>query len=201
MPIDDTPIAGPGSSPAELDALAKRELVKRSIEERASKAKTAGDWWDIFMAIVENAAVDTLKANPLNTRENDAAYGRLRDMLARSKRLKLDFNAQGLDLSEEVECEGPVVKPDASGMPHNVEWPTGRWVSFIWPSGEKLSFRGEDAQVALSFFMWWVNFSQQFRQRFGIEEQAEPARRIVEPGSPEWISYMAAKKTDQKAKP
>ena len=178
------------------------EIMERA-REMGVLARTPADWFEIFQEVTEHGVKSVLES----AGEGDQVLERLRPWRADAKVVKREFQAHGMMLSDEIECEGPVVTPDVHGFLSQVAWPRGLWVTFHWPDRSKLAFRGTKAIMALGFIMWWSNFHAQFvalRDATSPKEQQRakaPKRRMVEPGSPEWNAYFAAKAQDEQGGP
>lgn len=170
-------------------------LIQHEARVAAAKARTPGDWFDIYHSIVEHAVKTTMEANG----EGALALERLRDRRTQARDVRHVLESHGMPLSEEIEIEGPYVTHDERGIPTQVSWPQGQWLRLHWPDHSKVEFRGPRAWVALGFIMWWEQFHQQFK---ALEDPSAPApvakRRLIEPNSPEWKSYFGAKAKDQR---
>jgi hypothetical protein len=158
---------------------------KRAIDLKAATAKTAADWIDIYKEVVYGSVQSVLEKNGQGSdvspklAEYQGSFAAVRDA----------FSAQGLDLNEEVDWQGPVPIIDPkSNLIMGLEWPHGQEVTFFWPNGERLTFRGQKALVAVTFIMWWANFQPGFAKIQGKEPEGQ--RRLIEPGSPDWHNYM-----------
>lgn len=167
---------------------------------RAALARTAGEWFDIFVDITSAGVRQTLELS-LPPGEATAEFDRkMTEQKPYFRAVRADFESHGLPLTDEIEIEGPEVRLDAAGMPHIVEWPRGVWIEFIWPQagskGDRLRFMGQKAIVALAFIQWWTSFHTVAQRMAGIEGNEQ--RRIIDPNSPEYKSYFAAKAKDQR---
>ena len=110
--------------------------------------------------------------------------------------VKRELQAHGMPLSEDIEVEGPTMGHTTSGIPVVVAWPTGVWVRFIWPDQSRISFRGHDAQVAVTFWIWWADFQDVHMKQMDIAKDAQAKTRIILPGSAESQAYHDAKRKD-----
>jgi xanthine/CO dehydrogenase XdhC/CoxF family maturation factor len=181
----------PGANPLQGPPLLSEAMVLERARARAATARDAGEWFDIYTEIVEQAVKRTLES----AGEGHLVLERLADRRAAATVVRREFQAHGLPLSEDIDVEGPLVTPDPMGFLTNVSWPRGQWVRFIWPDQSKLEFRGMKAVVALAFIMWWENFHLQFQAMH--DKNAPQKRRVILPHTPEWDRYMAAKAADQ----
>jgi hypothetical protein len=186
-------------SDPEPQNLSEEQLLERA-REAGLLARTPADWFDIYQSIVEHGVKTVLES----AGEGGQVLDRLRPWRSDAKVVKREFQAHGLPLSDEVEIEGPLVIPDVNGFLTTVKWPRGLWVTFFWPDKSKLTFRGDKALVALGFIMWWSGFHLQYvamQDPNSPKEQERraraPKKRLIEPGSPEWDAYFAAKKRAQ----
>jgi len=181
-------------SARDLRHLAEEEQLRISHQLKAAAARTAEEWMDIFWEVVKHGVKQTLE----RAGDDGTEYSRrIREQQPFVSRVRADFKAHALPLTEEVEFEGPTVQKDAAGSPHIVEWPRGVWILFHWPEGgksEDLRFEGQAALVALAFILWWGPMSGVGKHMAG--KDAAPTRRIVEPGSSEYMNYITAKGKD-----
>lgn len=174
--------------------LAEHMQVTQEAVRRASRAKTAGEWFDIFADITITGVRQGLEAN------NQGHL--LSELLAPQKpvwdRVRARFAAQGLELNEGIEIDGPVVQPNVLGVPEVVDWPKGLQAEFTWTDGTRLMFKGHDALVATAFIQWWSTFNQVHMHQFGTGSAAlAPKTRLIDPGSNEYINYIMAKQREQ----
>lgn len=175
---------------------AEQDRIKAAAKLKAAEAKTAGDWFDIFISIVESSVqqVSELSGTP-----QEQYSATLREQASYNKVVRRKFEEHGLPLTDEIDFEGPDVQSDALGMPHNVTWPRGAWIEFFWPSqgrrGERLRFEGQYALTALAFIQWWIGFNQVGMHMAGKTPIEKP--HVVAPGSNEYLDYIEAKKKDQ----
>lgn len=178
-----------------------QNLSEAQLQERAREAgllaRTPGDWFDIYSEIVEHGVKTVLEG----AGQGHEVLEKLAPRRADAKVVRREFMAHGLPLSDAIEIEGPEVTPDMHGFLTHVAWPRGLWVTFFWPDRSKLSFKGSKATVALGFIMWWSDFHVQYlamKDQSSPKEKkrqaAAPKKRLVEPGSPEWEAYFAAKR-------
>ncbi len=174
--------------------------LKARTDLAAAQARTAGEWFDIFLEIVISGVRQTMEANGSSQEDFSA---KMRDQDPYNKVVRGKFEAHGLPITEEIDFEGPDVKHDELGMPHNVSWPRGVWVEFYWPAegrqGDRLRFEGQAALTALSFILWWVGFNQVAMHMAG--KSPEEKARLVQPGSNEYLSYIDGKERDRPTRP
>ncbi len=177
-------------NPLADDGAAAEILRRREIDVRAANAKTAADWFDIFREVVTGGVQSIMEKNG----QGSDVSVKISDYTGSFAAVRDGFSAQGLDLNENVEWEGPVPVVDPkSNLIMGLEWPQGQEVVFIWPTKERLLFRGQKALVAVCFIMWWANFQPGFAKMQGKELGGQ--RRLIDPGSPEWLSYMKGRPT------
>jgi hypothetical protein len=171
------------------------EFVQHQAMVAGAKARTPGDWFDIYNSIVEHGVKTTMESNG----EGALAAERLRERKGAAKEVRHILESHGMPLSEAIEIEGPYVTNDERGITTQVSWPQGQWMRLHWPDHSTVEFRGAKAWVALGFIMWWEQFHQQFK---ALEDSKAPQpvvkRRLIEPNSPEWKNYFGAKARDQK---
>lgn len=165
---------------AEEQALIKR----RKLDARAADARTADEWFDIFEQIVRDGVMSTAKAH------GDAEKGEhgLADNRPYLKHVRHVISLHGLSLSEDVDMEGPVPLFGQNNVMVGVEWPNGQYVKLFWQDKSMLEFRGQNALVAFAFMSWWGTFRQPYEMLTGKQENQE--RRVIMPGSPDWMSYL-----------
>lgn len=167
------------------------------IQARAAEARSPGEWFDIYCEVVEFNVKTTMEAHG----DGALALEKLRERRTHAKVIRAEFERSGLPLSEDIEIEGgPVVHQSPLGLPTRIEWPSGMWIRFILVDGTKIEFRGEKAWTAYTFIRWWDSYHQRFLQLTDPTAAAaasKPKTRIIEPHSPEWLRYMAAKRADQ----
>lgn len=181
---------------AHAAAEARREEHQMRMHLAAATARSPGEWIDIFQQVVEFSVKSTMEEHG----DGDKVLDRLSDTRTSLRAIRIRFEEHGLPLLEDIETEGPDVFPDAQGNLTNVSWPRGEWVKFYWPGrNDCMEFRGHKALVALCFIMWWVTFqktAKQWADQILGKGPVEGERRMIEPGTPEWNSYWAAKKAD-----
>lgn len=173
------------SNPLALDREAAELLRRRKLDVRAAEARSTTEWFDIFQEIVFGGVQSILEDHG----QGSDVSGKLADIRPACKAVREAFAAQGLDLNEDIDWEGPVPVIDPqSQLCMGLEWPNGQEVTFIWPTKETIRFRGQKALVATCFMMWWSNFQPTLKHMQGKSTEGE--RRLIEPGSPEWLNYM-----------
>lgn len=185
----------------EIDHEAQIALMQQRTNAAAAEARTAGEWFDIYWDIVATGVRHILEANHADKTSAAAEFDkRMAEHMQFAKVVRREFVSHGLPLLEEIEWEGPLCEHDEAGLPHIVSWPRGVWIEFFWPTagskGDKLRFEGQAAVCALGFIQWWVGFQQVGAHMAGKEVEAKT--RIIEPGSNEYVKYMAAKAKEQK---
>jgi hypothetical protein len=171
---------------AEYHSLAARA------SERAARAKSAADWFDIFTDIVEQGVRQGLEMNG----QSDKVLETLQEHRPTWRKVRDAFSAQGLELNEGIDVEGPTIALNSLGIPEIVAWPMGPVARFFWTDGSTLEFTGRSALVAVSFVMWWTGFNQVHVTEFGGAAQSE-RRRIIDPTSTEYQRYVREKQADQ----
>ena len=176
--------------------LAEDAVLQGEAVRLASRAKTAAEWFDIFVSITTEGVRQGLetqkRGNELKALmdEQKPVFARVRDR----------FSVQGLELNEQVDVEGPLVQHNVLGMPEVIDWPEGLKATFTWSDASRLVFKGQDALVAVAFIMWWTVFNQVHMQQFGAGP-GEAKRRVIDPGSNEYLRYMAAKAQEKDQNP
>lgn len=186
----------PDSAGAERAAAEVRHQMH--VQLKTAEARTPGDWIDIFQEIVEFTVRTTMEEHG----EGSQVLEKLEPTRSAIKQVRARLMEHGLPLLENIDIDGPDIRPDAMGCLTNVSWHRGQWVKLCWPHHKDvLEFRGQQALVALSFVMWWSNFHQTAKQwdtqLQGGQAAVAGARRMIEPGSPEWVRYFTAKQADQ----
>lgn len=184
-------------TPDELRRLAGDAQHVAKLEQakvRAAEARTPREWMELFQEITESS-VKTIQ-------ENEGLGHKVLEVLEpwrpSYRRVSEALQSHGMPLTEEIEVEGPIMGTTRSGLPVVDGWHGGHPnVTFHWPDKSKLHFRGRDALVAVSFWMWWVHFQEVHNQQLGIAKNAEMRTRLILPGSPDSVSYHAAKKDDR----
>jgi hypothetical protein len=153
----------------------------------------AGEWFDIYTAIVRSSVEQTVLRSG-GTAEDSAA--KLKDYLPAWSKVRRELEARGMHMDEELEVEGPDVRHDELGIPSIVTWPRGVWVEIRAKGSSEvpLRFEGLCALSALTFIQWWVGFQQVHLAREG---KLAEKKRIVEPGSAEYIDYIETKRREQ----
>lgn len=174
---------------AEVKHLALIEAAK----VRGAEAKSPKDWMELFREITEHSVKTMMEANGQGGQVLQQLAPWRGSFVVVSQRL----NAHGMPLSEEIEVEGPIIGRTANGLPIVDEWPTGVWVKFHWPDRSFVGFKGNDAIVAVSFWMWWADFQHVHMKQMDIAKVAEGKTRLILPGSAESIQYHQAKREDQ----
>lgn len=183
------------------------ERMHAHTELEAAKARSPGEWFDIYHHIVETGVRHTLEMSFADTM-GSAQREHHRIMKAQepySIHVRRKFEAHGLPLTEDIEYEGPRVAHDEAGVPHIVAWPRGVWIEFYWPvegpRGAKLRFEGQSAITALGFIQFWTGFQQRAQAMAGREKGEKT--RLITPGSDEYVAYLTAKarsKAEERAK-
>lgn len=176
-----------------LEGDAKQQALIESAKVRGAEAKTPKDWMDIFQEITEHSVKVTME----QAGDGDKVLDRLREWRPAYAHVARELNAHGMPLSEEVELEGPRMG-HVNGLPIVEEWPYGVQLKMHWPDGSHLHFKGNAAIVAVTFWIWWVNFQERHLTQMGIAKTAqENSKRILLPGSAESAAYNDAKRKDQ----
>lgn len=173
---------------------AEQLQLTAAAKERAARARSAAEWFDIFIDVVEQGVRQGLE---MNKRGHE-----ILDVLAEHRpswrRVREALSAQGLELNEGVEVEGPVIGHNQLGIPEVIGWPMGPVAKLYWTDGSKLEFTGKAALVAASFIIWWTGFNQVHMVQFG-GDTPPPQSRIVEPGSDDYLRYIQAKAKAQES--
>lgn len=149
-------------------------------------ARTIEEWIDIYTEIVVRNLQYLEQQEPAL---KGIIWERWRsEGKPRLRRICRDFRSAGLLLSEDIEVSGIHLRPN-----HPVIWenPANPVVTFHWPDGSTITFRGDDAISAVGFFQFWVSQKELF------EAPAEGKGRIITPGSREEQAYFDAKRRDQ----
>lgn len=157
---------------------------RRRLDARAAAARTPGEWFDVFEAMVRQGVMSTAKAHG---DEAKAEQG-MAEMQPYIKHVRSVVESHGLTLAEDIDIEGPVPLFGHSNVMVGVEWPLGQWIKLFFQDKSVIEFRGQHALVAFSFFSWFGTFRQPFELLSGTTENQE--RRVIMPGSPDWASYM-----------
>jgi len=178
------------SNPFSVDREAAKVVHDKAVALKAALARDAGEWFDIFEEIVVFGMKDVLES----TGQGFSVVEKLKEQQPYFAKVRRELVAHGLPITEDVDWEGPETFTDSMGNPNNVTWPRGEWIKLYWPDGSMLEFRGQAALTALSFIMWWANFTKATSAIVG-QDQVE-TKRMVQPGSPEWNSFFSAKKRD-----
>jgi hypothetical protein len=177
-----------------------QDLSEAQLQERAREAgllaRTPAEWFEIYQEITEHGVRTILE----KAGDGHRVIELLSPWRADAKVVKREFQAHGVPLDEEIEAEGPVPI-----SPVEVHWPRGLWVTFHWPDRSHLTFRGNKAIIAWGFIDWWTGFQMQFQAMQDPNSPKEQARqakapktRLIEPGSPQWNAYFAAKEAAKK---
>jgi hypothetical protein len=184
----DGPIENPLMGEAAIRRAREAEEHRARTELALAKARAAEDWFDIYVSIVEHGVRTMMEQNGQDPREKLAEqkgyFSAVREIL----------KYEGLPLTETMEWEGPEYLQDRNGTYTGLEWPRGQWIRITWPDGRKVEFTGQRANIIATFLLWWQQF-----QTLAIAQQnqldgKEGARRLIEPGSPEWLSYVSGKR-------
>jgi hypothetical protein len=169
----------------------QQAALQQKIDLASAVARGPGEWLDIYRAIVEQAVRQTLEANGDDGTE---VQKRLKENAPHFDRVRRDFAAHGLPLLEEIEVEGARIITGPSGVDEGFLYddPSNPEVRFYWPSeGSKpkpLCFQGQAGVVALTFIRWWTGFQEVALKQSGQER--EVSRRIVTPGSSDYLRYL-----------
>lgn len=127
------------------------EEVEVMARIRAANARTAEVWFEIWQEVVEAGIFFMVTNRP----DKETVYENLRSRRPIYKRIKLEFKAMALDLTEKFLISGMDQDPDGTwrmkGSQITIALRTRK---------EKVVFKGEDAQVAFAFFTWWHSFKQ-----------------------------------------
>ncbi len=181
-----------GDDMRRAEADAKHVALIEQAKVRGAEAKNAKDWMDLYQEITEHSVKVTMEQNGAG----DQVLEHLKEWRPAFAHVSRELNAHGLPLTEEIELEGPIMGLTNTGLPIIESWPLGVQVKFHWPDGSKLHFKGNAAIVAVTFWMWWVNFQDVHKQQIGIADKAEKRSRIILPGSLESQAYGDAKRKD-----
>lgn len=168
-------------------------VLQQRIQMEAVKARKAEDWFDLFQEIVFSGVRQTMsQAGVEGTKVADKVLDERRPTYAR---VRDRFRVQGLDLSENVEWEGPVIGPDQFGFPRIQGWPRGMWARATWGDGSTVEWRGAEAEIAVSFVIWWSCYQQVYQQAHdpGVIITDDMRRRVVQPGTSDYVDYVQAK--------
>lgn len=158
--------------------------------------KSVRQWGDIYIELMEQILRQIETENP---QAHPMAFSNFTTSVRPGiRRIVSAFESAGLDLSEDIEVEGPVPTQSAmAGFPPDISWPNPAKpkATYFWPDGSRLSFEGEDAIRSVAFFMFWQNHQDVH------QAQAKNAgqRRLILPGDRDYTNYITAKKADQDA--
>lgn len=186
--MSDAPIP----NPLLAESAAADEAHRMQVQLAAAQARSAEDWFDIFMSIVAHGVRD------LTVKHGDAEMGErnLKDQRNYAATVRAAFKYNGLPLTEEMFIVGPtpVIDPE-TGIDVGVDWNGEQVVTFEWPSDKssKLRFRGQEALIAYAFVRWWTGFQSTYQIMEG--KAAEGEKRIIQPGSAEYIDYNKGRPT------
>lgn len=169
------------------DDKAAEEALQQRIALKATLARDAGEWFDIFEEVTTHHVVKTMEAH------GDSPIDVLNDWKDDKIAVRRELVAHGLPLSEEIEIEGPVQDPSRPTDQTAILWPMGQQLTIHWPDGSKLEFRGRKALIAFSFIIWWDSFQSAYKI-----PNAPEKTRMIKPGSKEWDDYYRAKAFDRK---
>ncbi len=176
----------------ELRHAVEEDRVKRQTDLAAAKARTPGEWFDIFTAISFPMVKRELERQG---RTDPGEYDQvMAEHLPFYKKVREILNTHGLPLTEELEIEGPQMQRDVLGQMHDVTWPRGVWLELMWPESkaQMLRFEGRCASVALEFILWWDGFHHAAMHAEG-KTFAEKAR-LVDPNSADYKRYIIGKR-------
>jgi hypothetical protein len=165
------------------------------IQMRAAKARSAEDWFDIFQEVVFSGLRQSLaQAGVEGTQLADKVLDEQRIFY---RNVRDRFRVQGMDLGEGVEWEGPIIAPDQFGFPRIMGWPRGMWARATWGDKSKVEWRGKEAEIAVSFVIWWSCFQQVYQeaatQHSGLIVNESVQRRLVQQDSSEFVDYVKRK--------
>ncbi len=171
------------------ERLRQQERHLAEVELAKGKARTAEDWFDIYISVVEHGVKTVCEAH------GESAVERLAEQRPSFAAVRHVLKYQGLPLTETMEWEGPEYVADENGFYHSLLWPRGQWIKITWPDRDHVEFRGQQAVVAATFLLWWQQFQDlaMAQQASLTGQQQASSRRLIEPGSPEWLNYFAAK--------
>jgi len=146
-------------------------------QRRAALARTARDWMDIYIEVIERQLPSGPEVFEQWTKVNRPRLRKIGDR----------FTSAGLTLDERIEGIR-TFRP-----PNDIHFltPSNPYVTFHWPDGQSLTFRDTRAGSAMAFWVWWSNF------QLPIIGPSEGKTRNIIAGSPEYRSYMEAKRRDQ----
>ena len=148
MSLPDVPI---GQDLAMTHGMRSADEVEAMARLKAANAKNAETWFEIWQEVTEAGVYFMVKGRA----DAETAYERLRDRRAIYKRIKREFVAIELDMTEKFLLSGMDQKPDGTW------YMKGNVIKIALKTrNEVVTFKGEDAQVAFNFFTWWHAFKQ-----------------------------------------
>lgn len=172
-------------------ARAHRDEVERvRVELAIGKARKAEEWFDIFQSVVEAGVKNIAEDN------GEQALDRIKEQRGCFAEVRHIIKYQGLSLTESMEWEGPDYIRDEHGFYHGITWPRGEWLKVTWPDHDKVEFRGQKALIMATFLLWWQQFQDLAITQENLVQGKEAPRRLIEPGSAEWVRYFQEKKKD-----
>jgi hypothetical protein len=167
-----------------------RETATVAEQFKAALARTAKDWFEIYIEMVEVNLRHLEKTDPKNHAATYATW--TQESRPRLRRICAAFTAAGLNLSDQLEVEGPDIRFGKIVFPD----PTRPRLVLHWPDGQYLTFDGVDAMSATAFFIWWQNFQVPL---FGTDSlSGSQDNKILKPGDAAFGEYMRAKAADQR---
>lgn len=173
-------------------------LMQARIKMRAAEARKAEDWFDIFQDVVYSGVRQTL-----GPEQSSIAHGLLKEQDYSFTQVRDKLRVQGLDIGGGVEWEGPEIGHNGFGIACIMGWPRGMWAEVTWGDKSKIKFVGKQAEIAVSFFIWWTSFHQVYMETTqpGVIISEATKRRLIEPGTSDWLSYNKGKADDVGSSP
>jgi len=171
----------------------QQDRLLRQADIAAAKARTPGEWMDIFFAISHQMVRHTAEAQGGEELVKIAEH-RWDEREPYHKKVRGMFETHGLPFTEAMEYEGPLIEKDVLGVRNNVSWPRGAWLEMRWPENkaETLRFEGTCAVVAIEFLLWWETLHGVGMHMDG--KDAPEQSRMVDPNSPEYQRYLEGKR-------
>lgn len=194
------------------EPLIQRSWLPPDKAAKAVKARGIQEWMDIFIeCIAEGCQTGFTITGSDDPNEPQAeifkneeilkgvTYERFRgELIPNLRRIARDFELAGLDIGEDLEVSGCEFLTPAEmkqrNVATNVAWrdPHNPVITFHWPDGDFLVFKGIQALHAVAFFQFWQSC---YTPVTGARGEGDV--RIIEPGTPEAKEYEKAKKRDQ----
>jgi len=161
---------------------------------KALMAQTTREWMDIYIELLESS---------LRNAEASAGVGALTEayreyatvVRPRLRRIAARLDQAGLALTDEIDLEGLSFEP-----PNNISWdnPVMPQTVLIWPDGQRITFKGNEATSCAAFLMWWQSMQAgHFTEQGLIHSITSPGEaRILSPGDEGYAEYLKAKRQD-----